>query len=328
MSSDSGPDGVSSRPSLRAWAALSAVYVLWGSTYTGIQVAIRYFPPLLMAGSRYVLAGALLYLIAGREGGWGHGPWRWELPTRREALSAAVVGLFLLLGGNGLVTLGELKVHSGLAALMIATVPLWMALLGLMVKGSRRPGPLGWIGVLIGLGGVAVLVDPGSAGHISQLPAAGLLAAAILWSIGSLYGQRAPLARNVFLVSAVEMLAGGVAMTVLGLATGEGAQVHWVHIGLPFLLAYGWLITAGSLAGYTCYTYALKTLPASAVATYAYVNPVVALGLGWLILGQGLTATAGLAALLIMVGVVLIVSEPAIGRRRARELGAAANRGG
>ncbi len=318
MSVGAARDGDSSRTSLRAWAALAAVYVLWGSTYTGIQVAIRYSPPLLMAGSRYVLAGILLYLVAGHEGGWRHGIGRWQMPTRREAISAGVVGLFLLLGGNGLVSLGELKVHSGLAALMIATVPLWMALIALTLKGARRPGAVGWLGVLVGLGGVAVLVDPRSAGHISLLPAVGLLAAAVFWSIGSLSGQRAPLARNVLLVSSVEMMVGGLGLLLVGLLTGEGSQLHWAHLGTPFFLAYAWLITGGSIAGYTCYTYALKYLPAGTVATYAYVNPIVALGLGWLILGQGLTPTAGLAALLITAGVVLMVSGPALANRRAR----------
>jgi drug/metabolite transporter (DMT)-like permease len=305
-------------PDLRPWVALVAVYVLWGSTYTGIQVAVRYIPPLLMSGTRYLLAGLLLYLVAGHEGSWRRFPGRWGMPSRGEALSAAVVGLFLLLGGNGLLSLGEVKVQSGLAALMIATVPLWMALLGLSLKGSARPGPFGWLGVLLGLGGVAVLVDPSSGGHLSLISAVGLLGSAILWSTGSLYAQRAPLARNVLLVSAVEMVVGGLALILLGLATGEPSHIRWAHMGLSALIAYAWLVTGGSIAGYTCYTYALKVLPVTTVATYAYVNPIVALVLGWIILGQGLTSATGLAAVLITLGVVLMVSGPALARRRAR----------
>ncbi|MGA7172547.1 MAG: EamA family transporter [Candidatus Dormiibacterota bacterium] len=311
---------ISGSPNLRSWGALVAVYLLWGSTYTGIQVAVKYIPALLMSGTRYLLAGLLLYLLAGRAGGWRGRPVRWSRPTRQEALSAAVVGLFLLLGGNGLVSLGEVKVASGLAALMIATVPLWMALIALSLKGTRRPGPLGWLGVLLGLGGVAVLVDPTAGGHISLLSGAGLLGAAVLWSIGSLYAQRAPLARNVLLVSAVEMIVGGLALILVGLITGEGSQVHWAHIGPPALLAFAWLVTGGSIAGFTCYTYALKVLPSTTVATYAYVNPAVALILGWLILGQGLTPAVGLAAVMITLGVILMVSGPVLARRRAREL--------
>ncbi len=302
----------------RAWGALAAVYLLWGSTYTGIQVAVRYFPPLLMSGTRYILAGVLLYLVAGRRGSWGSWPWGWTWPSRRELLSAGVVGLFLLLGGNGLVSLAEVKVRSGLTALIIATVPLWMALIGLMLKGSRRLGVMGWIGVALGLGGVAVLADPSSSGHLILLSTLGLLAAAISWAVGSLYAQRAPLARNFLLVSAAEMLVGGLAMLLLGLITGEAAHIHWTHVQPPGFIAYVWLVVGGSIAGYSCYTYALKVLPSTTVATYAYVNPIVALVLGWLILGQGLTAAAGAAAVLITLGVVLMVSGPALTRRRAR----------
>lgn len=318
MSMSAAQNRVSPGPGARAWASLAAVYLLWGSTYAGIQVAIRYMPPFLMSGSRFVLAGALLYLVAGHQGGFRQGLGHWSTPSRQEAISAGVVGLFLLVGGNGLLTLGELKVESGLASLMIATVPLWMVLIGLLLKGSRRPGPLGWIGVLVGLGGVAVLVDPSSGGHLSLLSAAGLLGSAILWSIGSLYSQRAPLARNVLLVAAVEMVVGGVGLVLVGFLTGEASHLHWAHIAVPFYLAYGWLIVGGSIAGFSCYTYVLKTMPPATVATYAYVNPIVALGLGWLILGQALTPTAGLAALLITAGVVLMVSGPALSNRRAR----------
>ncbi|MGH7666130.1 MAG: EamA family transporter [Candidatus Dormibacteria bacterium] len=306
------------RSTWRAWVALAAVYVLWGSTYTAIQVGVREFPPFLLAGTRYMFAGLLLYLIAGHQGGWRQRPARWRWPSWAEAVSAGVVGLFLLLGGNGLVTFGEVRVHSGLAALMIATVPLWMALLGLALRGSRRLGAVSWAGVVLGMAGVVVLVGPGAGGGLTLLPAVELIAAAVLWSVGSLYAQRAPLARNVLLVSAVEMLVGGLALIVVGLVSGEVGQVQFSRVGLPAVLAYVWLVTGGSLAGYTCYTYALKMLPPTTVATYAYVNPVVALLLGWLILGQGLSAGAGLAAALITLGVVLMVSGPALTRRRSR----------
>jgi drug/metabolite transporter (DMT)-like permease len=306
---------ISSSPDLRAWVALAAVYLIWGSTYTGIQVAVRYLPPLLMTGVRFLFAGALLYAVAGHRGGWRS--LSWGRPTRAEAISAGVVGLFLLLGGNGLLTVAELKAQSGIAALMIATVPLWMALFGGFFTRSQGPGLVGWLGVMVGLGGVAVLVDPGSAGHLSGLLTLELLGSAILWSIGSLYSRRAPLARNVLLVAAVEMGVGGTALLILGLATGEASQVRWVQIGAPALIAFVWLVFVGAIVGFTSYTYALKHLPATTVATYAYVNPVVALLLGWIVLGQGLTPAVGLAAVLITLGVVLMVSGPVIARRRA-----------
>lgn len=309
---------VAGNPRVRSWLALAAVYLLWGSTYAGIQVAIRYLPPLLMSGVRFLLAGLLLYLVAGHQGSWWSWPPRWEKSTRKEVVSAGVVGLFLLLGGNGLLTLAELKVHSGIAALMIATVPLWMTLIGLAMRWTRSPGVLGWLGVLLGLAGVAVLVDPSSGGHLTPLLAAALLGSAILWSVGSLYSRRAPLARNVLLVSGVELMVGGLALFLVGLVSGEASHIHWARVGPPALIAFAWLVTGGSIVGYSCYTYALKVLPPTTVATYAYVNPVVALVLGWLILGQGLTPAAAVAAFLITLGVVLMVSGPELARRRAR----------
>jgi drug/metabolite transporter (DMT)-like permease len=309
---------LSGSPKLRSWLALAAVYLLWGSTFVGIQVAVRYIPPLMMSGTRFLLAGLLLYLVAGHLGSWRSWPQRWAMPSRKEAVSAGVIGLFLLLGGNGLVSWAELKVHSGIAALLIATVPLWMTLIGLAMRWSRNPGILGWLGILLGLAGVAVLVDPSSSGHLSPLLAAALLGAALLWSVGAMYSQQAPLAQNVLLVSAVEMVVGGLALILVGLVTGEASHIDWARIGLPALLAYAWLVTGGSLLGFTCYTYALKTLPPTTVATYAYVNPVVALILGWLILGQGLSPAAGAAAVLITLGVVLMVSGPGLARLRAQ----------
>ncbi len=278
-------------------------------------MAVRQLPPLLMAGSRYLLAGVLVYALAGHSGGW-----RWIRLGRAQVLSAAVVGLFLLLGGNGLVTLAELRVPSGIAALVIATVPLWMALLSRRLGSAPGPGALGWVGVLIGLVGVGVLVDPSSHAHLSWLPTVGLLLAAILWAVGSLYARTAPLPENVLLASAVEMMAGGLAMLLLGLAAGEGGQLHLGQVSGATAVAYVWLVLGGSILGFTCYAYALQRLPPATVATYAYVNPPVALVLGWTILGQGLSPAAGLAALLITAGVVLMVSGPALSRRGRRRV--------
>jgi drug/metabolite transporter (DMT)-like permease len=318
MTIDAAPATPPGNPKVRSWLALAAVYVLWGSTYAGIQVAIRYLPPLLMSGTRFLIAGLILYLVAGHQGRWWSWPPRWQKTSRSEAVNAGVVGLFLLFGGNGLVTLAELKVHSGIAALMIATVPLWMTLIGLMMRWTRSPGVLGWLGVVVGLAGVAVLVDPSSSGHLTPLLAAALLGSAIFWSVGSLYSRRAPLAKNILLVSAVELIVGGLALVLVGLAGGEASHIRWDRVGPPALIAFAWLVTGGSIIGYSCYTYALKMLPPTTVATYAYVNPVVALMLGWLILNQGLTPAAGIAAFLITLGVVLMVSGPELARRRAR----------
>lgn len=302
-------------PVLRAWLALGAVYFVWGSTFTGIQVAVKAIPPFMMAGTRYLLAGVILYLVVGRAGSW-----RFTLPPWREVRSSAIVGLFLLLGANGLVSWAELRVPSGLAALIIATVPLWMALIGLALWKQPSPGRIGWLGVLVGLGGVAVLAAPGSSGHLAPISTLALLSSALFWAFGSLYSRRAPMPQSVFLASALEMIFGGLGLIVVGLSTGEAGRIAWSHIvGAP-LLGYIWLVFGGSILGFTCYAYALKVLPTTTVATYAYVNPVVALVLGFFILHQGLTPSSALAAALITVGVILMVSGPRLSRRRAEQM--------
>ena len=295
---------------LVAWAALVVVYFMWGSTFTAIQVAVREVPPFLMAGSRFLVAGVILYLVAGRTASGRH------RPTFREVRSAAVVGALLLLGANGLVSWAELRVPSGMAALMIATVPLWMAVLGVAVSRAAGPGVLGWSGVAVGLAGVALLAGPGSGGHLRPLFAAALLLSSLLWAAGSLYSRSAPLPTSLLQASALEMLAGGLGLLALGAATGELHLFHVQQVGPSTLLAFGWLVVGGSLLGYSCYVFALASLPTTTVATYAYVNPLVAIVLGWLILGQGLTLGTVAAAGLITLGVALMVSGPALARRR------------
>lgn len=303
--------GIPGSRSARGWVALAIVYVVWGSTFTAIQVAERALPPLLMAGVRFLFAGAILYALAWRGDGL-----RWRRPTWPQFYSAGLVGLFLLAAGNGLVCLAELRVPSGLAALMIATVPVWMALMGMAWGSGHSPGAVGWIGVLVGLLGVVVLASPTTSGHLALISVIGLLVAAACWAFGSLYSGRGPVPTNVFQASAIEMLVGGIALVVVALLTGEAHQVHWGHVwGVP-LLAFGWLVLGGSFLAYTCYVYALKVLPTSTVATYAYINPLVALALGFVILGQDLSPGSGLAAGLITLGVVLIVSGPHLRRRR------------
>ena len=295
---------------LVAWAALVVVYFMWGSTFTAIQVAVRGVPPFLMAGSRFLVAGVILYLVAGRTAP-GH-----HRPSLREVRSAAVVGALLLLGANGLVSWAELRVPSGMAALMIATVPLWMAILAVVLNRAAGPGLLGWAGVAVGLAGVAVLAGPGSGGRLQPVFAAALLLSSLLCAAGSLYSRTAPLPRSLLQASALEMLAGGVGLVALGAATGELHQFHIQQVGPATVLAFGWLVVGVSLLGYSCYVFALASLPTTTVATYAYVNPLVAIVLGWVVLGQGLTLGTVAAAAMITVGVVLMVSGPALARRR------------
>ncbi len=301
------------RRTLLGWAALVVVYFMWGSTFTAIQVSVRALPPLLMAGSRFLIAGLILYAVAGRTGRLS-----WLRPSWTELRASGVVGLLLLMGANGLVCWAELRVPSGMAAMLIATVPLWMAVIGVSSRRMPSPGPVGWAGVALGLVGVAVLAGPGSSGKLEPIYVAALLGSALLWAVGSLYSQVARLPSNFLAAAALEMVVGGIGLLLLGAATGEVGQVRWAAVGGGTVLAFSWLIVGGSLLGYTCYVYALRVLPTNTVATYAYVNPVVALALGWVILGQGMALGSLLAAALITLGVVLMVSGPVVARRRTR----------
>jgi drug/metabolite transporter (DMT)-like permease len=290
------------------WSALAAVYVVWGSTYLAIRVAVETLPPLLMASVRFLIAGAVLYAWAAR------GSSREERPTAAQWRAAAIIGTALLLGGNGGVVLAEQTVPSGIAALLIATVPLWMVLVARLTLGER----VGWresLGIGVGFGGIVLLVDPFTGGGFDPVGVALLLFASLSWSAGSLYARRAPLPARPLLGTAMQMLAGGVALGVAGLIAGEAADFRPASVSLESLLGLGFLIVFGSLVGYTAYAWLLRATRTSLVATYAYVNPVVAVLLGWAILAEPLTLRTLVAGAVIVVGVALIVTAQA--RRKA-----------
>ena len=301
-------------PWSRIAAALAVVYVIWGSTYLGIRLAIDAIPPLLMAGARFLLAGLILYPIAARPiaGSRPH-------PTRRHWITAAVVGVLLLGFGNGVVTLGEEHVASGTVALIVATVPLWIAL---FAWGIERDAPtlLGGAGLAVGFAGLAVLVHPtgGSAWGTEAL----VLISPLAWSAGSLYARHAPTVSRPLLGAAMEMIAGGAVLLGAGLLHGEAGHVGNLLAGPGPLLAFVYLISFGSIAGFSCYVWLLQTVPTSIAATYAYVNPLVAVALGTLFLNEPLTATTLVAAGLIVVAVALILAFPR--HRRPRGLSSAA----
>lgn len=281
-----------------AWAALLVVWVVWGSTYLAIRVADRTIEPFPMASARYLAAGVLLYLCV------------WFGNRRRQRRTTgsigqwagmAVVGTMLLAFGNGGVSYAERTLPSGLAALLVASVPLWMALADLVINGRRlRPG--GWLALAIGLTGVGVLADP--RGHATLLPVLVVLGASMSWGIGSVLASRLPAPANPLLGSAMEMLAGGTVLAVLGAATGETGAIH---PSAESLLAVVYLIGPGSLLAMTCYVIALRKLPTSAVSTYAYVNPVVAVSLGALILGERLTWTTLIGGAIVVASVALLL---------------------
>ncbi|MFJ6575656.1 EamA family transporter [Streptomyces sp. NPDC004288] len=283
------------------WAALGIVYVVWGSTYLGIRIVVETLPPFLSGGARFVTAGLLLAAIVA----WRQGPAALRV-TRRELGSAVLVGLLLILGGNGLVVLAETSIPSGLAALLVAAVPVWVVLLRTVL--GDRPGPGAFGGVLLGFAGLGVLTVPGLSGEVKIGGVLLVLVAALLWSAGSVSSARLPLPRNPFTASAYEMLAGGLAALTVGLARGEHRGLDLGAVSGRSWAALAYLVVFGSLVAFTAYAWLLQTAPVSLAATYAYVNPVVAVLLGALVLDEALTWPILLGGAIVVGGVCLIVS--------------------
>lgn len=287
---------------LRIWSALLAVYVVWGSTYLAIRFAVETMPPFLMAAARFLIAGVIL-LVWRRLAG---DPW----PQACHWRSAAIVGLLLLLGGNGSVVWAEQRVASGVAALLVGAVPLWMALFDAGRRGGVRPGWKTWLGVLIGLAGIALLVSPADwrVGGLA-FDTAGVLAlflAAMLWAAGSLYSRSAPLPASPLMGTAMEMLTGGAGLLLMGTLTGEWGRLNMAEISARSWGGLAYLVVFGSLIGFASYTWLLRNAPTPLVSTYAYVNPLVAVLLGASLAGELLTPRMLLAALVIIGAVALI----------------------
>jgi drug/metabolite transporter (DMT)-like permease len=280
------------------WLALSTVYVVWGSTYLAIRVVVHELPPFAAAGLRFVAAGlAMLGLSALVER-----PWR--TPTRRQLAQYTLVGLLLLAGANGLVMWSEQTVPSGITALIVATVPVWITLLDGLRPNGRPWTARVWVGAFVGLVGVALLVRPEPGGAtVSWLGIAALQSAALFWSVGSIYAQAIPERLPVMRAAAIEMLAGAGGLALVSTLTGERLGAFLVASSTAWA-ALAYLAVAGSLIGFTAFAYALHELPASTAGTYAYVNPVVAVALGALILGEPVSASLVLGAALILVGVL------------------------
>ncbi|MFB6806064.1 EamA family transporter [Streptomyces sp. NPDC056387] len=283
------------------WVALALVYVLWGSTYLGIRVVVRTMPPFLSAGTRFIAAGLLLLgLVA-----WRYGPAALRA-TRAQAGAAVLVGLLLVLGGNGLVVLAETSIPSGLAALLVAAVPMWLVVLR-SATGDRPALPTVG-GVLLGFAGLAVLTGPGISGAVRLWGVLLVLTASVLWSLGSFAASKLSLPGNPFTGSAYQMLAGGTGGILVGLLRGEHRAMDWAGYSTASWLALGYLIVFGSLVAFTAYAWLLQRAPLSLVATYAYVNPVVAVALGALILDEALTVPILVGGAIVVVAVCVIVS--------------------
>ncbi|HOA22944.1 MAG TPA: drug/metabolite exporter YedA [Aggregatilineales bacterium] len=295
-------------------AAFAAIYIIWGSTYLGIRFAIETIPPFLMAGVRFLLAGAMLYGWARVRGA--------PRPLRVHWRSAAIIGALLLLGGNGGVTWGEQHIASGLAALLVATVPIWIAALDWLRPGGTRPdGPV-IAGLLLGFVGILLLVGPGNLGGGEgnyTLGTLAVLGAAFSWALGSLYSKRAPLPGDALQGIGMEMLAGGVWLWLAGTLAGEWGQLNLGAISLRSGLALAYLTLFGSLVGFTAYVWLLRVVSPARAATYAYVNPVVAVFLGWALAGEELTPLTLVAAAVIIAGVVITTTYRAQPRVAAEQ---------
>jgi drug/metabolite transporter (DMT)-like permease len=276
--------------------ALATVYVVWGSTYLAIRVTDRTMPPLLMSSARFLVAGTALYLFASR------GRAR---PTAREWGAAAIVGGALLLVGNGGVAWAETRLDSGLAALIVAIIPLWVAVLDRLFFG-RRLSSVAILGLAAGFGGVALLVRPG--GGIEVVPALALVATTSAWAAGSLYARGAALPASPLLSAAMQMLSASVMLGIAGVVRGEVAGVHRDAFTAKPLISFAYLVLVGSLVAFSAYAWLLQNVRISVVSTYAFVNPVVAVVLGTLLLGEPITGTTLAAGAAIVLAVVLIVT--------------------
>ena len=284
--------------------AFAAIYIIWGTTYLVIRIAVETIPPFFMAGTRFLIAGIIAFVFLRARGV--------PVPKRLHWRSAVIIGAFLIVGGNGLVTWSEQEVPSGIAALVVATMPLWLTLFDWLIYKGAKPGKQIVVGLLLGFLGIGLLIGPdqflGTATFsLSSLLV--LLMAPILWSLGSLYSRQAHLPENVFMSTAMEMLAGGMLLMVAGLITGEVTELNVAEISTRSLLLVLYLTIFGSIVALTAYVWLLKTVHPARVATYTYVNPVIAIFLGWLVLSEPITSQTLIAVVVIIFAVVLITTQ-------------------
>ena len=293
--------------------AFVALYVVWGSTYLAIRYAVETLPPLLMGGVRFILAGALLI-------GWA----RWRDGARATSANwraATIAGGLLLLGGNGAVVWAEERgLPSGLVALLVATMPFWMVVAEWVRPGGRAPRPGVVAGIALGLAGLALLVGPGALGstgtRIDPIGTAVVIAGSLSWAIGSLYARSAPLPGNALFATGLEMFAGGVLLCLAAVAFGEWGRLDLTRTSAASIAGFLYLVVFGSLIGFTAFAWLLRVSTPARVSTYAFVNPVVAVFLGWLVAGEPVTSRTMVAAAVIVGAVALITFAGAGGGDR------------
>src|ERR1700738_566140 len=300
--------------------ACGLFYCVWGSTYLAIRVGIESFPPLLLAGSRHLLTGLILYPIL-----------RWKAgvrPTAAHWRMSFITGFLLLCVGNGGVCLAERTVPSGGGALLVATVAVWMVLIDWLRPGGTRPGPRVVAGLLLGFSGLALLVGPKNLGGSSRVDPVGvgfLVVASLAWAAGSVYSKHAGgLSGSPLMGAAMQCLAGGVSLWIAGIVSGEVGALRIRAISARSWAALAYLIVFRSMVGFTAYIYILKKSTATRVATYAFVNPVVALFLGWLLIGESINLRTVIAAAVILTAVLLVITAPHPAPLRAKGVAAEA----
>ena len=300
---------------------MAAVYVVWSTTYLAIKVVNETLPTLLATAVRFLVAGAVLYGIAIRRGDRVG-----DRPTRRNWRAATIVAVLLFICGNAGVAWGERTIPSGLAALVIATVPLWIAVIDRIVFHHRQP-PLVIGGLVLGFVGAAILVQGSISGHVDTTGLLVVIGASIAWASGSLYQRRAPLPRRTFVSAGMQMLIAGVILIVLSAAAGEFGHIDTSTFSRASVLALAYLIVFGSWLGFTSYLWLLRNARTSLVSTYAYVTPVGAVILGAVVLDEAITARTVVAGLLIVVAVAIIISAGGAARAAAARSAAASDAG-
>src|SRR4026209_670969 len=287
----------------KIWIALLALYIVWGSTYLAIRFAVDTIPPFLQAGLRFLISGLILVIWRRAAGD--------EMPSLKQWRSLAIVGTLLLLGGNGLVSFAEQRIASGVAALIIGTVPLWLVLIEAIRPGGVRPSWRALIGLIVGFGGIYLLIGPSELTGKFQFDILGtltLITAAFLWSLGSIYSRSAELPKSALMTTGAEMLAGSIPICIVSILFGEWKSFSFAQVSVQSWLALLYLITFGSMIGFVAYIWLLQNAPVSLVATYAYVNPLVAVILGSWLAPEALTGRTLVAAGIIIGSVVFINS--------------------
>ncbi len=280
--------------------ALATVYLVWGSTLFATQVALETIPPFSLQATRFLLAGTLLYLVASRIGD-RHG----DRPTLYHWWQALLTGNLLMVGGTGFLTLAQTRIPSGTAGLLLATVPIWLALLARVVF-AERLSARAWTGLVVGLLGVGMLLDPSGGGHLGGMLLAVL--GAFAWAAGSLRSRVNDAPSRPLLAAAMQMICGGAGFLLLALLRGEPTQIRWEALGWSSLVSFTYLLTAGSLVAFTAYSWLLRNVSTTLVGTYAYVNPAIAVLLGWLFAGERYTAATLVAGGVVLAAVILIIT--------------------